>query len=87
MTLTKETDDFKNPALEVRRRLQGSQGRQKVSEEIRQARTELHKIHLIARKHGWHNADPVAVRAACRSLDNALFHAGIKLGTSRPLRG
>jgi len=79
--------DFHNPALEVRKRLQGSQGRSKTSAAIREARQRLHKLHMIARRHGWHNADPVEIRAACKALDTALRDAGLQLGTSKPLRG
>lgn len=82
MNCTKETNDLRNPALEVRRRLLGSQRRQRVSPEIRAARARLHALHTIARRHGWHNVDPGEIRAACRALDQAMHAAGLQLGSA-----
>ena len=81
MTTRKETNDFRTPALEVRKRLLGSKGHSN-NPAIKVARARLHALHTIARRHGWHNVDPGEIRAACRALDQAMHAAGLQLGSA-----
>lgn len=85
MNIEKHTDDYKAPALEVRKRLLGSKRRSN-HPEIKAARARLHAINVTAQKHGWHNVNPAEIKAACAEFDAAMTNADLQLRSTKGLR-